>query len=234
MRSEIKSNPNDDYWVTAGLVLKQYEGLMDGYHSVQAAGHELSSFAFFVLNGCGGKAAAQAPRCLQPRSGKTHPNRPTAFMPPPFNPDLFDLIPLTIESERPNFDNMTHKDIERYTQTNGHCSALVKLTGDFQELFMSHSSWFRYQAMTRIMKHCAFGRRRRNNRGGPRLHKYSIVYRRAASRPRIFAQPHPSLPPPLPDNLPGGPGVAKKISFSSYPGCVARRTRSSREQRTIR
>lgn len=52
---------------------------------------------------------------------------------------------------------MTPHEIERYTQTNGHCSALVKLTGDFQDLFMSHSSWFRYQAMTRIMKHCELG-----------------------------------------------------------------------------
>lgn len=59
---------------------------------------------------------------------------------------------------------MTPREIERYTQANGHCSALIKLTGDFKELFMSHSSWFRYQAMTRIMKHCkprGLGRARR-------------------------------------------------------------------------
>jgi hypothetical protein len=119
-------------------------------------------------------------------------------------PDLFDLIPLTIEAERPNFTNMTHHEIERYTQTNGHCSALVKLTGDFQDLFMSHSSWFRYQAMTRIMKHCkpgAVGDFRYGHRAGD--------YDYAHSSPVAFAHT---------DNLPGGPSTAKKITFSSYPG----------------
>lgn len=59
MRAQIKANPQDPYWVTAGLVLAQYDGLIDGYHSVQTAGQELSPFAFFVLNGCGGEAGGK-------------------------------------------------------------------------------------------------------------------------------------------------------------------------------
>jgi hypothetical protein len=36
--------------------------------------------------------------------------------------------------------------------SNGHCSALVKLTGNFSELFFAHSSWFTYQSMLRVAK----------------------------------------------------------------------------------
>lgn len=40
----------------------------------------------------------------------------------------------------------------------GRCSALVKLLGDFSDLYASHSSWFVFQAMERIYKHYNFQR----------------------------------------------------------------------------
>lgn len=80
------------------------------------------------------------------------------------NADLFDLIPrTTAEAPRPNFQNMTREEYFKYDRDNGHCSALIKLTGDFSELFFGHSSWFRYQAMLRIMKNCE---RQREPSGG--------------------------------------------------------------------
>lgn len=34
----------------------------------------------------------------------------------------------------------------------GHCSALIKLTDDMSDVFLSHNSWFEYSAMLRIYK----------------------------------------------------------------------------------
>ena len=68
--------------------------------------------------------------------------------------DFFDIIPAVCKEYRPNFENMTKPEIDEYIRTHGHCSALVKLTGDYSQLFMAHSSWYIYQAMDRIFKHC--------------------------------------------------------------------------------
>ena len=68
--------------------------------------------------------------------------------------DLFDLLPATSPSLQTDFTKMTPNQLHEHVATSGHCSALVKVTGDFSQLFMAHSSWFRYQAMLRIMKHC--------------------------------------------------------------------------------
>eukprot|EP00048_Salpingoeca_helianthica_P016501 m.232648 g.232648 ORF g.232648 m.232648 type:complete len:533 (-) comp18811_c0_seq1:170-1768(-) len=87
--------------------------------------------------------------------------------------DLFDLIPATSPKMAKNPFEMEPEQLERHVFESGHCSALVKLTADFSQMYMAHSSWFRYQAMLRIMKHY---------------------------------------------HLPTRVSVAKKISFSSYPG----------------
>ena len=38
-----------------------------------------------------------------------------------------------------------------------HCSGLIKVTGNYSELFAGHSSWFSYSSMLRIFKHYNFG-----------------------------------------------------------------------------
>ena len=68
--------------------------------------------------------------------------------------DLFDLLPATTPSLRKDFARMSLQEFEEHVANNGHCSALVKLNGDFSQLFLAHSSWFRYASMIRIMKHC--------------------------------------------------------------------------------
>lgn len=34
----------------------------------------------------------------------------------------------------------------------GHCSALIKVTGNYSDLFAGHSSWFTYASMLRVYK----------------------------------------------------------------------------------
>jgi hypothetical protein len=49
-------------------------------------------------------------------------------------------------------------ELRKELQKEGHCSALIKVTGDFSDLFQAHSSWFEYADTNRIFKsyHFAF------------------------------------------------------------------------------
>ena len=68
--------------------------------------------------------------------------------------DLGDVGSGACPALRPNFDNMTQQEFEQYVNLHGHCSSLVKLTGDFSQLYMAHVTWSSYQTMNRIYKHC--------------------------------------------------------------------------------
>jgi len=39
-----------------------------------------------------------------------------------------------------------------YMTRTGHCSALIKMTDDMNDIYVGHSSWFVYSAMLRIYK----------------------------------------------------------------------------------
>ena len=142
IKQQLASHTSDAYWQQVGMIMRQYDGLIDGYNAAAPANQQLEPFAFYALNGFG---------------------------------DLFDLLPKYQTKSFPDFANMTKEDFHLYRQQNGHCSALVKLNGDFTELLMAHSSWFEYQFTNRIYKHY---------------------------------------------NLRSDVSVAKKISFSSYAGCL--------------
>lgn len=51
---------------------------------------------------------------------------------------------------------MTHEEMTAELRKMGHCSALVKVTGSYDDLFMGHSSWFEYANTNRIFKHYTF------------------------------------------------------------------------------
>ncbi|XP_041362264.1 phospholipase B-like 1 isoform X2 [Gigantopelta aegis] len=53
----------------------------------------------------------------------------------------------------PDFTNMTRDEVERYVFSRSRCSALVKVTDDYSDLLMGHSTWFMYQSMMRIYKY---------------------------------------------------------------------------------
>eukprot|EP00729_Bicosta_minor_P011971 gene11971-23531_t len=70
--------------------------------------------------------------------------------------DLFQIIPSIDESARPDWTKMTTKEKRLELQRKGHCSAIIKVTGAFEDLYQSHSSWFEYPDMNRIFKHYHF------------------------------------------------------------------------------
>lgn len=67
--------------------------------------------------------------------------------------DIIDLVHVLKRTALKEYLRMLKKELQRYAQQNGHCSALVKVTPGFENIYMGHSSWFVYSAMLRIYKH---------------------------------------------------------------------------------
>jgi len=70
--------------------------------------------------------------------------------------DLIDLKGALHPQGHPDVYSMSGEDFRQYVLSAGHCSALVKITGGYENLYMSHSSWFLYASMMRIYKHYHF------------------------------------------------------------------------------
>jgi len=67
--------------------------------------------------------------------------------------DLFDIIPAVKRHRRIDWLSLSLETAELLHARKGHCSALIKPTADFSDLFMAHSSWFTYSNTDRIFKH---------------------------------------------------------------------------------
>jgi len=68
--------------------------------------------------------------------------------------DFIDLKHvLSAGVSRIDYKSMSNEEFHDYIARNGHCSAIVKVTAGFENILMSHSSWFSYSATARIFKH---------------------------------------------------------------------------------
>mmetsp|Transcript_4322 Transcript_4322/g.8677 ORF Transcript_4322/g.8677 Transcript_4322/m.8677 type:complete len:540 (-) Transcript_4322:179-1798(-) len=67
--------------------------------------------------------------------------------------DLLDLISALSPKERPNYEKMSREELMYAVTSSGHCSGLIRITPDLQELFSAHVAWFTYASMLRIFKH---------------------------------------------------------------------------------
>ena len=70
--------------------------------------------------------------------------------------DLFQITPAVDPHRRANLDAMSATELREYIDSRGMCSAIVKLPGDYNDLFMAHSSWFSFADTDRIFKHYYF------------------------------------------------------------------------------
>jgi len=70
--------------------------------------------------------------------------------------DLFQILPAVDPSRGPDFSSMTSVQLTEFVKTRGLCSALIKVPGAFDDLFMAHSSWWAYSDTDRIFKHYNF------------------------------------------------------------------------------
>ncbi|XP_046361181.2 phospholipase B-like 1 isoform X2 [Haliotis rufescens] len=70
--------------------------------------------------------------------------------------DLSDIMAASNSSQRPDWRTMTRAEVDRFLLMGSRCSALVKVTDNFDDIFMGHSTWFLYQTMLRIYKYWTF------------------------------------------------------------------------------
>ncbi|KNC77449.1 hypothetical protein SARC_10093, partial [Sphaeroforma arctica JP610] len=69
------------------------------------------------------------------------------------------LRPITV-AMRPQWHTYDSEAFANAILNTTHCSALIKPTADYSDLYISHSSWFSYSATNRIYKHYNFGTRK--------------------------------------------------------------------------
>eukprot|EP01012_Entosiphon_sulcatum_P050606 TRINITY_DN69491_c0_g1_i1.p1 TRINITY_DN69491_c0_g1~~TRINITY_DN69491_c0_g1_i1.p1 ORF type:complete len:546 (+),score=119.16 TRINITY_DN69491_c0_g1_i1:26-1663(+) len=141
-RSSIAQNPTDQYWMHVHNIIQQFDALMDGYNRAWELG-----------------VAAVPPLdrfAFQMLNGVG---------------DLFDIIPATDHHQRPQWERMTNEEVALALAKRQHCSALIKVTGNYSDLFMGHSSFFTYSATNRIFKHYHFSYS--NNRTGAQRVSFS-------------------------------------------------------------
>ena len=70
--------------------------------------------------------------------------------------DTMDIIEYLDENKRVNVEKMDTEEIKRFILLNSHCSALIKLADDFNDIWFGHNTWFTYTSMIRIFKEYRF------------------------------------------------------------------------------
>ncbi|CAD5123792.1 DgyrCDS12103 [Dimorphilus gyrociliatus] len=70
--------------------------------------------------------------------------------------DLIDISHAVAPKTRIDINKMKYEEFMEYVNGRGMCSALIKLLPGFENIFMSHSSWFTYSNSYRIYKHYDF------------------------------------------------------------------------------
>ncbi|XP_050392205.1 phospholipase B-like 1 isoform X1 [Patella vulgata] len=127
MRKMIKENAKKDpFWTHVGLVTSQFDGLLEGYQAARLTQKSLPDLQMYD------------------------------FQMMNSNGDLSDLIAIVYPQGIADWRNMTREEAFRYIITGGRCSAMVKVLGAYEDLFMSHSTWFNYGGTSRIYKHWNF------------------------------------------------------------------------------
>ena len=117
----------DPVWAHVAAVLAQFDGLVKGYQ---------------LYSDAGGVGAPPIDRFgLQMLNAIG---------------DLFQIVPAVSPSARIDWSRLGAEQKRRELRRQGHCSALIKVTGAFEDLLMAHSSWFEYGDMNRIFKHYSF------------------------------------------------------------------------------
>jgi Phospholipase B len=117
---------SSEYWATIGFINNQFDGLRAGYDAAAPANQAIDEFGLQTLNAVG---------------------------------DFLDLIPAlglyNISTQKP-YDEMSREELIQAVRKNNHCSALIKTTGNYSDIWFGHSAWFIYQSTIRILKHYKF------------------------------------------------------------------------------
>ncbi|EGC38000.1 hypothetical protein DICPUDRAFT_46100 [Dictyostelium purpureum] len=149
MHEFIVNNVDSWYWRQLNLTLTQMNGLLDGY-----------TYALSLTN----------------NRSKIHQQTIVLFDLFVLNMygDLGDLGPALHMGNFPAAKRASDfNDIQDYFMKTQHCSALIKLTSDYSELYAAHTTWTGYNTMLRIFKSYNYG--------------YSFEYSGTISRRNMFS-----------------------------------------------
>ena len=80
------------------------------------------------------------------------------------NADIEDAVYYNNATRRPNFKNMTIEDIRSYTALHTHCSSLVKIANDLNDIWIGHNTWTTYGSMIRTFKEYRFVSNKQNEK----------------------------------------------------------------------
>ncbi|OLP96981.1 Phospholipase B-like protein B [Symbiodinium microadriaticum] len=138
MVNQVKDNPSDNYWVTVGYLLAQLHGLADGYEA--ARDHQQGELPLTVedmlmlvmvdtdMDDVVTAVVAEGHFINEHFLHRRHKRRHR----------MFDPFPEFFEVSR---------------RHHGHCSALVQVAPNFEDLWVSHATWDEYRGMLRIIKY---------------------------------------------------------------------------------
>ncbi|GFO04642.1 phospholipase b-like [Plakobranchus ocellatus] len=118
----LLKNLRDSFWKHVDLLEVWLQGLFQGYKAAAKSDRSLSARDWFDF------------RLLQ-ASGS-----------------IGDLITVAREFKRKKRSNLHAKKILKKMQESSRCSALIKLLPGFEQIFLGHSTWFRYESTARIFK----------------------------------------------------------------------------------
>lgn len=130
MRGQIESNTTAIWRQTAALV-SQFDGLVVGYNSVAAPGENMTAMHFLEVCRVGVGAGVFVAIILSFSFTMRVTLQVNSIG------DLLDLITaLFPRGEKFWASFKSPADIMRQVHRDGHCSALVKITGNYSEIFM--------------------------------------------------------------------------------------------------
>lgn len=138
VRQQVSQSQNQDpYWYQVGLMLQQFEGLLDGINAQTTDGFQFNETTLLALTAMGDLFDLQAAV--------------------PYFPQGIHATQLQRSSKRSSWNadwrSMSKRDFDRWFAKNTHCSSLFKVTDDMSDIFFGHAAWYDYSTMLRIFKH---------------------------------------------------------------------------------
>eukprot|EP00825_Cyclidium_porcatum_P014858 TRINITY_DN1812_c0_g1_i3.p1 TRINITY_DN1812_c0_g1~~TRINITY_DN1812_c0_g1_i3.p1 ORF type:complete len:321 (-),score=52.69 TRINITY_DN1812_c0_g1_i3:886-1824(-) len=89
--------------------------------------------------------------------GKEHPLNKFQFQFITELPDMSDVYDSLMPQLRPNYSKMkTIEEVLEALVENDHCTAVIKITDDYQDILIGHSTWDTYANMNRVFKQYEF------------------------------------------------------------------------------
>jgi hypothetical protein len=125
-RAMVAKSPSDPYWQSVGLVLSQFDGLVAGYASAAPNSEKLSAIELYFLNAAG---------------------------------DLEDLIPAIMDPQENGITRRVNSKLPRNVKKDdgtgddlSDCSALIKITNDYSDIFAGHTTWRSFGIINKMYK----------------------------------------------------------------------------------